>query len=41
MSKPPMTHRMDTLIDRCEASSANLVKPCVSTDGHLGAGGLA
>lgn len=36
-----MTHRMDTLVDRCKAPSADLIEPCVSTDGHLGAGGLA
>jgi len=36
-----MTHRMDTLVYRREASSTDFIEPCVSTDGHLGAGGLA
>lgn len=35
------THRMDTLIDRRETTSPDLIEPRIATDGHFWTRGLA
>ena len=36
LRQPGMTHRMNTLVDCCKATSPDLIESRIATDGHFG-----